>query len=572
MGSISLSTPDIVALAVYLGALIVIGFWVSRKVKSMEEFVMPKRFGKLLMITFSFGTGTHADEAVGVSSKSFTNGVSGIWYQWLYLFCTPFYWLIAPVMKRFRAITTADIYEARYGRSMAYLYTLIGILTLIVDMGVILKAFGAVVHGSTGIPANTAISVVVVVFVLYSVAGGLVAGIITDFIQGILTVIFSFILLPFVLRAVGGLSGLHAKLAEPALWSMVAPGDIGVFYIAMLSLTGLIGIVTQPHILANCSSGRTEMDGRVGFMGGNMVKRICTMAWCLIGFAAIAYFPGKNIEPDQVWGHIARDFLGKAAPGLLGIFLATLLASLQSMANAVMICSSGLFTENIYKKFARERSPKHYLFVARVASVVTVAFAVTFAYRVEGVVKGLEIFWKTGLLLGIAFWLGLFWKRMTLPGAWASFLGASAAWWLTTQQSFISRVAGLAGSTGLRFVVERSGHQEIYLPWAIVFYIAAGLVLGIIASLVTRPVAKEKLDNYYALVRTPITEGEVVNAPCTLPESAPGKVLDPVEELFPDTSLMILKPSWKGMAGFLAGWSYVALLIGIFYIIIIWGA
>jgi len=566
---VNISAPDLIALGVYLGALLVIGFWVSRKVKSMEEFVMPKRFGKVLMITFSFGTGTHADEAVGVSSKSFTNGVSGIWYQWLYLFCTPFYWLIAPVMKRFRAITTADIYEARYGKSMAYLYTLIGILTLIVDMGVILKAFGAVVQGSTGIKANTAIAVVVFVFVLYSVAGGLVAGIITDFIQGVLTVIFSFILLPFVLKAVGGMSGLHEKITDPHLWSMVAPGDIGVFYIFMLSITGLIGIVTQPHILANCSSGRTEMDGRVGFMGGNMVKRICTMAWCLVGFAAIAYFAGRDIEPDQVWGHIASDFLNKAFPGLLGIFLATLLASLQSMANAVMVCSSGLFTENIYKQFVKGKSARHYLFVARVAAVVTVACAVTFAYKIEGVVKGLEIFWRTGVLLGIAFWLGLFWRRTNLAGAWASFLAAALAWYLTESQFFVDWLAGFPLAVDWRLVVVKSGVNVMYLPWANLFFILSGLIAGIVFSLLGKPMDSGKLENYYALVRTPIKQGEVNLAPCTIPQ---GVEVPPRNNLFPGTSIEIMKPSWVGIAGFLAGWAYVFLLIGVFYLITRMGA
>jgi len=559
---VGISTPDIIALSVYLGSLIVIGFIVSRKVKSMEDFVMPRRFGKVLMITFAFGTGTHADEAVGVSSKSFTNGVSGIWYQWLYLFCTPFYWIIAPIMKRFRAITTADIYEARYGKSMAYLYTLVGILTLIVDMGVIMKAFGAVVYGSTGIPANLAISIVVFVFVIYSVAGGLVAGIITDFIQGVLTIIFSFILLPFVLSAVGGMTGLHKSITDPALWSMVAPGDIGVFYIGMLSLTGLIGIVTQPHILANCSSGRTEMDGRVGFMCGNMIKRICTMAWCLIGFAAIAYFAGRSIEPDQVWGHIAKDFLSKAIPGLLGIFLATLLASLQSMANAVMICSSGLFTENIYKQFAKNKSKSHYLLVARIASVVTVGFALIFAYKVSGVVRGLEVFWKVGLLLGIAFWLGLFWRRATAAGAWASFLGAAFSWWLTTQNFFVNWAASLPLNDTIRLVIERKHGLEIYLPWAIVFYITCGLILGIIVSLLTKPTDPKRLENYYDLIHTPCRDGEQVATPCRLPEDH----LPPVKRWsIPKLGLEIPHFTKTDLYGFLSGWGYVILLIVVFY-------
>lgn len=560
---------DIIALLVYLAALIGIGLWVSRKIKSMEEFVMPRRFGKVLMISFAFGTGTHADEAVGVSSKTFTNGLSGVWYQWLYLFCTPFYWLIAPVMKRFRAITTADIFEARYDKSVASLYTLVGMTTLLVDMGVMLKAFGSIVHGSTGFNEKWAIGLVTLVFVAYSVAGGLHAGIITDFIQGILTVLFSFILLPFVLKAVGGMAGIRASISDPEMLSMVAPGDIGVFYIAMLSLSGLIGIVTQPHILANCSSGRTEMDGRVGFMGGNMVKRFCTVAWCLIGLAAIVYFKGQEIVPDQVWGHIAKDFLNEAMPGLLGVFLATLLASLQSTANAVMICSSGLFTENVYKHFVKEKSAKHYLTVARIASVVTVAGAVIFAWRVGHVVHGLEIFWKVGLLTGIAFWLGLFWRRATVAGAWASFTAATVGWWLTTQDFFVAIADKLPGAETHRFVVEKMvDHvmtQQIYLPWAMVFYIGFGVLAGIVVSLLTRPVPEEQLENYYTLTRTPVVPGEEILKPCTVPKGSTTLARRPI---FPGLkSLEFQVPNFVSMAGFIFGWVFVVGIIYGFYLI-----
>ena len=57
-------------------------------------------------------TDTHSDTAASVASKTFTDGLSGIWYQWL--FASPFYWLIAPVMRRFSALTTVDVFKARF--------------------------------------------------------------------------------------------------------------------------------------------------------------------------------------------------------------------------------------------------------------------------------------------------------------------------------------------------------------------------------------------------------------------------------------------------------------------------
>ena len=98
----NLHIADLAALVAYFGLTLVIGIWSARRVKSMDDFVMPRRFGKIMMTFFGFGTGTHSDQAVSVAAKTYTVGASGIWYQWLWLPVTPFYWLIAPIMRRFR--------------------------------------------------------------------------------------------------------------------------------------------------------------------------------------------------------------------------------------------------------------------------------------------------------------------------------------------------------------------------------------------------------------------------------------------------------------------------------------
>ena len=76
---------------------------------------------------FSVHTATASDQAVSVAAATAKNGLSGIWFQWMWLFSTPFYWLIAPIMRRFRAVTTADIYELRYDRSVSMLFAVVGI-------------------------------------------------------------------------------------------------------------------------------------------------------------------------------------------------------------------------------------------------------------------------------------------------------------------------------------------------------------------------------------------------------------------------------------------------------------
>ncbi|MGB1891599.1 MAG: sodium:solute symporter family protein, partial [Candidatus Latescibacterota bacterium] len=313
-----LHTADIVVLVAYLVGIIAIGIGAARFVKNMGDYFMPRSFGKGMLVMHAFGTGTHSDQAVGVASKTFTSGLSGIWYQWLWLFCTPFYWLIAPIMRRFRAITVADVFTVRYHQSVGMLFAVVGMFNLMVNIGVMLKGSSAVVASCFGdaISPNTIIALMTIMFLIYGLAGGLAAAIITDFIQGIMTIIFSFVLLPFVLSAVGGIDGLRQTITDPQMFSLVAPAEIGFFYIAVIAVNALIGIVTQPHTMGNCAAGRTESDGRFGFTIGNFIKRICTMAWSITGLAAVAYFAGREIEPDQVYGLMAREFLPAILPGL----------------------------------------------------------------------------------------------------------------------------------------------------------------------------------------------------------------------------------------------------------------
>jgi Na+/proline symporter len=566
---LGLHIVDILVLALYLLGMAVIGFWTARKIKESHDFFMPRRFGKAMMVMFGFGAGTHSDQAVGVASKSFSSGLSGIWYQWLWLPCTPFYWLIAPVMRRFRAITTGDVFEARYNRSVAMLYAVIGMMNLSVNIGLMLRGSSEVISASTRglLSANAAIFIMTVVFVIYGVAGGLAAAIITDFIQGILTIIFSFLLLPLIMNAVGWMDGIREAITDPGKLTLVAPAEIGIFYIAVIAFNGLVGIVTQPHTMSNCAAGKTEMEGRFGWMFGNLIKRICTIPWCLTGVAAIVYFGsrGVEVEPDKVFGAVAGDFLPKILPGILGVFLAALLASVMSSCDAFMIASAGLFTENIYRPLAPNREQGHYVTVGRIASVVVVSGGVAFAFGLRGVVEGLEIFWKISAMMGLAFWLGLFWRRMTVAGAWATTLLGFAVMLFTSEIAFGDFMLWDFNAHFAQYLPNFMLWQgDLSLPWQMILYLGAGLISGIVVSLWTKPVASEKLDNYYALIRTPIQPGEKPAEPCTLPE---GAVVPEKRNIFPNTNLEFMIPSRTSVVGFLVGWAFVAAIVVVVYMI-----
>jgi len=571
---------DGVTVALYFILIVIVGVWTARHVKTVHDFVMPRRFGKVFMVMFSFGTGTQAGDAVTTSAKTYSNGISGIWYQWLWLFCSPFYWLIAAFMRRLRATTTADVFSARYNGSVASLYAFVGLMFQTVNIGTTIKAAAAVVAASTGawISEGVAIALLTVLFLVYGLAGGLAAAIVTDFFQGILTIVFSFMLLPFLLAAVGGMSGLHQAISDPAMFELISskPGveQIGFFYVLVLSINALVGIVVYPHTMGNCGAGRTEMDGRVGFMGGLLLKRFCTIPWCLIGLCALAYYalPGHESQAailgrnaDGIFGMVAQDFLPKVMPGLLGLFIAAALASVQSSCDAFMVSASGLFTENIYRPLVRGKSAKHYVLVARLAAFFVVVGGLAFAYLTPSVVKAVEIFWKVGAMMGVALWLGLFWRRMTSAGAWASTLAAFGVWWLSTRAPILEFLHGQSWNEAMGLVGMGTKGLEMSVPWQMLSYLTAGAVAGIVASLLTKPVSDAKLDYFYALLRTPVQPGEKLGEPCTIPEG-----LKPTRrKLFPNSkNIEIHVPSVTSVVGFVIGWICVIALICAFKMIV----
>ena len=481
---------DIIVLFVYLGVIVVIGVISSRTVKNTGDFFIGgRRFGKIMTMMFNFGTGTHSDQAVGVISKCYQVGLAGIWYQWLWLLVNPFYWLIGPVLRRLRVVTTADYFSKRYNRSVATLYAIMAIVILMLNIGTMLLGSSRVIEAVSGgnISFPVAVLGMTALFLIYGIAGGLVAAFLTDFLQGILTIVLSFIILPYAISAVGGFSGLHDKLSGVTndMFSLIAPGEITVFFIFVTVINAMLGWALQPQAILMAAACKTEMESRIGVTYGNFIKRFCTVAWAFTGLCCIALYPSLD-NPDHAFGVAARHLL---PTGLVGLLLASVLAAVQSSCDALMVAASGIFTRNIYQTYiTKKKSDRHYLFIGRIASFFVVAGSLAFAFYLPGVIAALELFWKLPALMGIPFWAGIFWRRANPATAWTSFMCAFTVFIVCEMDLFIG--------------------FEVSLPVQMVSYITAGLIGAVIAGIVTRPQPKELLDRFYDDLKKPVDRVE----------------------------------------------------------------
>ena len=478
---LGISILDIIVLAFYFIIITWIGVWTRRKIKSTADFFMGNRgFGKILMIAQAFGVGTHTDQPVSVSGASYTTGLAGIWYQWLWLFSTPFYWIIGPIYRRLRYVTMADFFFERYGKSLGIFYAFVGGLFFCMNIGIMLKGTGVTIEALTGgaLPETPIILIATLLFVVYGLAGGLIAAVITDLIQGVLILVLSFLLIPFALHEAGGISAIHQGLPEH-MFSLVAPYEVTLFFIVMVVLNGLVGIVVQPHHMAVGGTGKTEMASRTGWTYGNFIKRLATLGWAFLGIFAAFLYPGLTEETRELaFGLAARNLLPM---GLVGLMMAALIAAVMSTCDAFMVHASALFTKNVYEPYINPRGTDgNLLRIGRISSVFVVIGGVFFAFTFPSVVHGLMELWKVTAYLGISFWFGVIWKRANRYGAWTSAL----------------TMAGVAFFTGNILGWSFPNQIALYLP--------VGIVMMIIVSRFTRPEPDEKLRQFYMLLDTPV--------------------------------------------------------------------
>jgi len=533
-----LATLDWLIIVAYFIVVTAMGLVVGYRIRRTGEYFLGgRRFGPWLMMGQSFGVGTHAEMPVALAGAVYTTGASAIWYQWKNLFVTPFYWIMAPVFRRIRRTTMAELTEDRYGSWMGGVYIVFALCFFVINTGSMLKGAAKVISQATGggVDVNEIVVAMTVLFIVYSFVGGLVAAAWTDLFQGFLIIILSFMLVPLGWDVVGGLDGMRATL--PAFhFSLATPAGIGPWTIAMLTVNGLIGIIAQPHMLATVGTGKDERTCRVGMLYGNMIKRVCTVGWAAVGLIVAAMIAqGRTgtsslADPENAFGFACRHLL---FPGALGLMIASILAANMSTCSAFLVDSGALFTEGLYRRrLVPGRADGHYLWVGRISGLLITLVGVFYAlFLIESVLYTFLLTETMATFVGISVFGGIVWRRANRWGALASLIAAFA-------MNFI-----LYYLTGQRL--------DYWDPNVFLAALAAGVVALVVVSLLTSPEPAKDLASFFERLDTS-SDDDTAKTPLLL-----------VHALSPGAGAK--GRGWRAyredLGGFILGWIVVIVLV-----------
>jgi Na+/proline symporter len=199
----------------------------------------------------------------------------------------------------------------------------------------------------------------------------------------------------------------------------------------MLTVNGLVGIMAQPHMLATVGTGKDERTCRAGMLYGNLVKRVCTVGWALVGLIVAAMVAqGRNggmplADAEDAFGFACRQLL---FPGALGLLIASILAANMSTCSAFLVDSGALFTEGLYRQRLNPgRADRHYLWVGRFSGFAITMIGVLYAmFLIESVLYTFLLTETLATFVGISILGGIVWRRANRWGALASILAALA--------------------------------------------------------------------------------------------------------------------------------------------------
>jgi len=520
-----------IVLVLYFVGMLLMGWWSKRGIHNQEGYLLGnRRFGWPMMVMHAFGAGTHPGNVAGVMSQGVVSGASGIWVSWMWLFGTPFYWIIAPIIRRMRCLTMADFFRERFGSSASVLYIIVAAVGMIVFLAGVMLATTRTVQGVMGkaLMAESdlwffgILLVTTAVFIIYSYWGGIIAAIRTDMIQGLMIIALSFIAIPVALGRVDGLAGMRATLGTQGgnYLSLFDPKEFSLLTVLLLSINAPLTALAFPHLMSVCAAGRTEWEGRVGFTYGNILKRICTIGWCVLGLCWLAYLlnEGLAIHKDAAFGDSIRGLL---RPELQGVMLACVMAAAMSSGDAVQVTVAGLFSQNIYRVYFNPKADEKQLVRAtRIVGVVIAFLALGAAILMRSnLVKAILDYFNILSLVGISTAMGILWRRMNTTGMFSSTILASGTFLVS------------------RYVLDCSRDVTIGVP------IVVGVLAGVIGSLVTKPPRRETIEKFFTKIYVPIGREEKLELP--LDEAVPAS-----RRWLTAGGLFLVKPSRQSWVGF----------------------
>lgn len=429
------SWPIALAFILYLVLMMSIGLYYSRRQKNLSSYILGDRqLGPWLTSMSAEASDMSGWMLMGLPGYAYLHGLSAFWTGIGLIIGTWANWVL--VSQRLRnytevannSLTIPDYLSNRFEdkkNGLRLICALFIILFFIIYTSSGFVAAGKLFNTIFGIPYLHALLLGAFVVVFYTFLGGFSAVALTDFIQGTM-MFFTVIYVPVAATiALGGpMPTLDILSKEGSDFFSFFPDSTGMSALLVMIVSSLgwgLGYFGQPHIL-------------VKFMAIGDPKELkkstrIAMTWVLlslsfaiaIGVVGKAYLstPLENASAERVFILMAESL---SAPFITGIIWSAILAAIMSTSSSQLLVTSSAVSRDLFQAFLKkDASEKTLIRVSRLSVLLVSAIAVYLGSDPNSYIFSIVSYaWAGfGACFGATVLLSLYWKRMTLKGAYA---------------------------------------------------------------------------------------------------------------------------------------------------------
>lgn len=444
----------LMAFAVYLGIMIVIGVVYMKRTRNSEDYFLGGRGLSGWVAALSAQASDMSGWLLmGLPGAVYALGTGQSWIAVGLLLGTICNWIfISARLRRYtiranNSLTLPEYFENRFhdkSKILRGISSVVVVIFFLVYTASALAAGGKLFNAVFKIDYKIALTIGAAVILIYTFMGGFMAVCVTDFIQGTLMLI-GLMVVPIIAYIIVGSGNIMDTLDA----SSVAGGS-GLFMNIMYSggeklraidiisqLAWGLGYCGMPHILVRFMAVRDEKELKKSKVIAIVWDILSLFFACFIGVIGRAYlFPEvlgtegssstENVFIDMITKIFTSDI---AIPFIGGIFLCGILAAIMSTADSQLLVTASSVAEDLYKGMINPKADeKKVLNLSRVVVIAVAVIAYIIALDPNNSVMGLvsNAWAGFGAAFGPIVLLSLFWKRTNFGGAVAGMISGAA--------------------------------------------------------------------------------------------------------------------------------------------------
>ncbi len=353
----------------YLVVLLTLGIVLSFRVKSQEGFMVANRqLTAPVLVATLLATWIGSGDVFSVSDLSYYHGYSSLIGSaggWVGILVVYF---IAARVRRFGQFTAPDILEARYNQYARLLATITTIIAYVTIVSYQFRGGGWVINiiSEGRIATETAIPIVAVFVVLYTLLAGMLSLAYIDVINGVMILGGVFLSVPFLINNAGGIANIAQNVTPRAhsfLGNMTWIEALGYFIPTLLLALG------NGNMYQRFFSAKNENEARKSVIGWIIGVILIGVALQTLAVAGSSMFKGLGEnEAGRIILLVAHDGL----PVIVGcILMASIVAIIISTANSFLLVPATNIMRDIVQRFFKpDITDKSIVFWSRIVVVI----------------------------------------------------------------------------------------------------------------------------------------------------------------------------------------------------------